>query len=140
MAVSVAELTIPDILREAMRRRALSERALAMYLGVSSNAVNRWVRAQSRPDPEYCQRIAEYLGLPLADVLRAAGHPAPPAAADSASDPPWLAQLIAEMRELRLTPAEADVLDATVQGLRALRAEKAQGAGPGQSGPEAPAG
>lgn len=137
MAVFVAEMTIPDLLREAMRRRSLSERALAMYLGVSSNAVNRWVRGQSRPDPEYCQRIAVYLGLPLADVLRAAGHPAPASPADAESDPPWLAQLIAELREMRLTPAETDVLDATVQGLRALRAERAQPGAPGRPSQEA---
>lgn len=137
MSVAVADLTIPELLSDVMHRRRLSERALGQYLGVSGNAVNAWRRGIRKPDPESCKLIATYTGLPLAEVLRAAGHPAPDES--EPTDPPWLSALIAEMRSLQLTPDETQILDVTVRGLLAFREEKEQYGDqepPDQEGPE----
>lgn len=134
--LAVTQVTIAELLSDIARRRSVSERQLAAYMGVSPTAMNRWVNGQGIPDPVYCWKIAELAGLAVEEVMRIAGH-LPPAAEGEPPDPPWLAQLIAELREMRLTPAEADVLDATVQGLRALRAERGQPGAPGQPSQEA---
>lgn len=133
MADQLPRRTIPELLSEALARRKLSERALSQYLGVSSNAVNAWRRGLRTPDPESCQRIASYLGLPLEDVLRAAGHPAP--ASEPTPDPPWLSSLVAEMRSIRLTPEEAEVLGVTLRGLLALRQEREHAAAQAPAAP-----
>ena len=134
----VADPTIAEFLAEAQRRRRLSMRGMANFLKVSPTAYNRWLNGQARPDPEYCQRIAERLGVEYSEVMRLAGHPAPEPG-ERPADPPWLSQLIAEMRELQLTQREADVVDGLVQGFRALREEREQLADtPPPTGPEAP--
>ena len=134
----VADPTIAEFLAEAQRRRKLSMRGMANFLQVSPTAYNRWLNGQARPDPEYCDRIARRLGVSYAEVMRLAGHPAPDAPA-STDDPPWLTQLIAEMRELQITESEADVMGGLVQGFRALREERGQSSDRPQPGdPEAP--
>lgn len=80
-------MAIPDLLDRELKKRKLSERALAGYLGVSANAVNAWHKGLRTPDPAYCQKLADYFGLPLEMILMEAGHTrrgedAPPVAID----------------------------------------------------------
>jgi transcriptional regulator with XRE-family HTH domain len=71
--------TIPDVIDYILREQHLSERGLALYLGVTSNAVNGWHRGLRTPPPEYCWKLAARtkglkLELSIEDVMRAAGH------------------------------------------------------------------
>ena len=132
MAVAVLAMTFADLLSDALRSRKQSRNAFARDLGVAPSSVTRYLQGD-RPEYTVCQRFAALMKLPESLVLQAAGLMSAPEG--PAHDPPWLSKLIAEMRELDLTPREADVLDATVQGLRALREERK---GYVASPPEAP--
>lgn len=107
MPLVMTEFTIPGILDRLMASKKLSERGLATYLSVSSNAVNGWRRGLRVPPPAYCKKIADYAGLTEEEVLRAAGH----LVASSGSDPD--AGIIPEVRAaLRKMTAEEQRLAA----------------------------
>lgn len=127
--------TIPTLLADIIRRRGISERQLAAYMGVSPAAMNRWIKGQGTPDPTYCWKIAELAGLPIEHVMRIAGH-LPQEDERSAPDPPWLSALISEIRALQVTPEEAQILDVTLRGLLALREERERYGDPGQPAQE----
>lgn len=136
MPVAVLAVTFAEMLAAAIRRRRQTQNAFARDLGVAGSTLSRYLRG-SRPEYFVCQRFAEMTGIPEEDVLRAAGllsSSEPPAN----EDPPWLAELIAELRAADLTPRETDVLDATVQGLLQLREERERYGALPPTDPEAP--
>jgi transcriptional regulator with XRE-family HTH domain len=57
-----------------MRRRKRLRSQLASDLGVSHATVGRWLSGSDTPNIRSCQRLAEYSGTPLAQVLSIAGH------------------------------------------------------------------
>lgn len=140
VVLTVPEETIGELLERARAARQLSWRAMAGYMGVSNSALARWRNGEASPDPAYCEKIASYLRLPLADVLRAAGHPAPSAAEEEAV-PLWLREVEAVVAGL--TPGEREVFlrlsRETAQGLRALREERTPYGAPEEFGQEPPA-
>jgi transcriptional regulator with XRE-family HTH domain len=48
-----------------------SDRQVAIKLGVHAQAVSKWVHGQSHAEPEYAEKMAETLGLPVLQVLAA---------------------------------------------------------------------
>lgn len=136
MSVAVAERapeTIPELIAFARSKRT-SLQAVARDIGTSKQTVKRWLEGGSLPSPENCKRIAATLKLEYLDVLRMAGHPVPSDTVPS-EDPPWLAQLIAEIREMKPTPREVELVGDLVQGFRELREER----GAYDAGPPSPA-
>ena len=112
---------IGDLLTRELRHRRMSERAFALYAGVSPNAVNAWRRGMRIPDPAYCEKIAEALHLAVEDVLRAAGHLPPlEEGAEEPALPAWLTSLLSELDE-----AELRVVEHSVRGLLELREARA---------------
>lgn len=66
--------TVRELLDRALAERNVSERAAALYIGVSSSALNLWRNAERVPDPESCRKIAAWAGYPEVFVLQLAGH------------------------------------------------------------------
>jgi transcriptional regulator with XRE-family HTH domain len=62
-----------DWLRAERQARGWSQSTLAERLGVRANTVNQWERQKRTPDTTTLIRLAAVLGLPIADVLAAAG-------------------------------------------------------------------
>jgi transcriptional regulator with XRE-family HTH domain len=50
--------------------KGVRQSQVAAYIEVSTAAVSRWATGKSRPDPEYCRRLAVYFGEPLQKVYR----------------------------------------------------------------------
>lgn len=61
-------------LQSQLRRREMNQSELARKLETSSSAVSGWVRQGRVPTPESCDKIADALGIPVDEVLMAAGH------------------------------------------------------------------
>jgi len=73
-------MTIKELiafLQELMRRRGRLPSQLAVDLGVSHTSISRWLSGKDRPSLVSCVRLANYAGVPLERVLRAAGHSMP---------------------------------------------------------------
>jgi hypothetical protein len=47
---------------------------MALYIGVPPATLHRWQSGLYKPDPQSCEKIAAWAGLPLNVVLEAAGH------------------------------------------------------------------
>jgi transcriptional regulator with XRE-family HTH domain len=62
-------------LNGAMRRRGLSQAALARAVGVADTQVSRWRRGQVIPSLRYLQQIADTFGVPRHTLDRLAGYP-----------------------------------------------------------------
>ena len=120
MAVAVAELTIPDILREALRRDGLTQGQLAVKIGVNPSQVSTWLSGQARPSIENVASIARATGRTEGQVREAAGYPTfeSPAGPDV---PPWVAETLSQLDEFELR-----VVEETARGLLRLREEKAR--------------
>ncbi len=88
----------------------------ATYLGTPYPTLSAWFNRGGRPSTEACEKIAARLSLPMATVLRMAGHPAPRerGTVPPASVPPWLADLIAGLDD-----AEQRMLGVTARRNRA---------------------
>lgn len=110
-------VTIPELLAAEMGRRRLSQRSLALFIGLSPSALNRYSRGTGTPDPAQCRQIAYRLGLSEEDVLRAAGHLSPPS--EPPEMPAWLQGLLPTLA--KLDEFEARTLEATAQTLLELR-------------------
>jgi transcriptional regulator with XRE-family HTH domain len=63
-----------SFLAELMRRRKLLPSHLAINLGISHSTVGRWLSGEDTPGIASCQKLAEYSGVPLEQVLYVAGH------------------------------------------------------------------
>ena len=65
---------IVSFLNEVMRRRKHLPSHLAINLGISHTTVGRWLSGTDIPSIPSCQKLAEYSGVPLEQVLYLAGH------------------------------------------------------------------
>ena len=72
---------------DLVRRRGVSLRRIAVESGVSASTLSRWIHGKQTPSPENCQRLAEYLSLPVEHLLTLAGHLVPFQKASSGSLP-----------------------------------------------------
>jgi transcriptional regulator with XRE-family HTH domain len=61
-------------LRQLMKRRGRLASHLAKDIGVSHPTVGRWLDGSDSPSTLSCRKLADYAGLPLEEVLAAAGH------------------------------------------------------------------
>ena len=57
-----------------MRRRKILPSQLASDLAVSHATVSRWLSGKDIPNTQSCQKLAQYSGVPLEDILSIAGH------------------------------------------------------------------
>jgi transcriptional regulator with XRE-family HTH domain len=89
------------------KRRATSQRAAAMYIGVEAAVFGRWLAGSYKPTAESCELIAAWAGLPLTTVLEAAGR-IPRGRSIDAVPPPHEEFIDAELGILlrRFTPDE----------------------------------
>ena len=49
-------------------------RGLALVVGVSPSTLSRWIGGKQTPSPDSCQKLAEYLSVPVEEILTLAGH------------------------------------------------------------------
>jgi transcriptional regulator with XRE-family HTH domain len=61
-------------MKEIMRRRKRKPSQLAADLGISHATVSRWLSEVDVPNTDSCQRIADYSGVPVENVLSIVGH------------------------------------------------------------------
>jgi transcriptional regulator with XRE-family HTH domain len=67
--------TFPGWLGARMRERGLRHLADLEYLaGIADATASDWRRGLNRPSRESCARLAEALGVPVDEVLAAAGY------------------------------------------------------------------
>lgn len=62
-------MALPDRLKEARRRKGLSQELVAEHLEVSRQAVTKWESGQSRPNARNLQALAELYGIPVEELL-----------------------------------------------------------------------
>lgn len=142
MVVLVAQLSIPDILRDYLARERLTQGQLAVKLRVNPSQVSSWITGKARSSLENARAISRVTGRPLNEVLQAAGFP-PLAAPEPAPAPvpTWIAETLSQLDEFELR-----VVDATARGLLRVREERERygdrapdaPAAPGQSPPPPP--
>ncbi len=65
---------LAEFLFEVMRRRRVLPSQLAADLGVSHATVSRWLSGKDIPGIASCQRLADYSGESLSQVLSVVGH------------------------------------------------------------------
>lgn len=108
---------------------------LATYLGTTLPTVNGWFTRGSRPRMEMCHELARVFGVPVEDVLRAAGHLPPDDRAPADRElPSWLTTALKELDE-----AELHVVKASVDALLELREYRARYEPRPQADPPPPA-
>lgn len=66
-------------LREARRRKGLTQAAVALAIGRDQATVSKYESGGSRVDPSVAPKLAEVLGLPVLDVLYGPGGVESPA-------------------------------------------------------------
>jgi transcriptional regulator with XRE-family HTH domain len=80
---------------------------------VDVSMVSRWLQGR-RPDPASLERVASALGVDLDALLTLAGHrPRSPR-----DDDPWVASLVAKVRQVTWTPERFLIVDALLDDLR----------------------
>lgn len=62
---------------EQAASRGMNQGEIARHVGVTRQAVSRWVLGKERPRPETCVKIARAFDMSPQDVLARAGHVAP---------------------------------------------------------------
>ena len=67
-------MEIVTFLKDLMRRRKRLPSQLASEIGISHATMHRWLVGEDIPSTKSCRRLAEYSGVPLQEVLAAAGH------------------------------------------------------------------
>ncbi len=72
--MSKTKVPVVSFLKEVMRRRKLLPSQLAAKLSVSHATVSRWLSGEDVPSTRSCQRLAEYSGVPLQNILSIVGH------------------------------------------------------------------
>ena len=72
--MSTEEAPLVSFLKELMRRRKRLPSQLAADLGISHATVGRWLSGEDAPSTRSCQRLAEYSGVPLENILAIVGH------------------------------------------------------------------
>ncbi len=72
--MSKTKVPVVSFLKEVMRRRKLLPSQLAAKLAVSHATISRWLSGEDVPSTRSCQRLAEYSGVPLENILSIVGH------------------------------------------------------------------
>lgn len=62
------------LIKEIMRQRQCKPSKLASDLGISPATISRWLSGQDVPNPQSCQKLAEYSGIPEDRILSTVGH------------------------------------------------------------------
>lgn len=65
-------IVLGEYLRSVLKERRLSQRSLALHIGVSNSTVNRLIKGKPA-DHETLRKLSEYLSIPLEDLYRMAG-------------------------------------------------------------------
>lgn len=114
-------MTIGELLLAEIRRRGTTQTEAAREMGVQASAVSRWVTETGGPPTvDNCRKIAQYVGLPLADIMLLAGH-IPDDAMEHGpvtGDPEWIG-VEQELRSI-LEPVEKEYWPPIIQALRNL--------------------
>ena len=115
-------------LQEELRRREWRQADFAREVGIDVSMVSRWLNGR-RPDPASLERVAVALGVDLDALLTLAGH-RPQSPRD---DDPWVAALVAKVRQVQWTAERFLIVDALLDDLRhrSSRAPIGQAALPG---------
>lgn len=79
----IAEQQFPSRLRERMKRRRVSQKALADALGVSRSSVARWLGGSEPPTAQTCMDISEFLQTSLRYLLGMTDDPSVPVYANA---------------------------------------------------------
>jgi transcriptional regulator with XRE-family HTH domain len=64
-------------LDDMCRQQGMSLRRLAGESGVSASSLCRWRQGKQTPSVESCRVLADFLAVPVLDVLAMAGHLSP---------------------------------------------------------------
>jgi transcriptional regulator with XRE-family HTH domain len=72
--MSTKESLFLEFLKELLRRRKRKPSQLAADLGISHATVSRWISGDDVPSPDSCQRLADYSGVPVENILSIVGH------------------------------------------------------------------
>lgn len=113
MTVGTALTPFAEWLAEQLARRGSSRSKLAAGINSKPQTVSAWFNEGRIPSPDFCRRVAEYLHVPVEDVLRIAGHlPMAMAEEKAPYDLPDWAELIPS-----LTPGDAEYVGRLVESL-----------------------
>jgi len=72
--MNIKNLKIPEILTKVMQLNNKLPNQLAKDIGVNHAMVYRWISGEDLPSAKSCAKLAKYSGLPLENLLFAAGH------------------------------------------------------------------
>ena len=72
--MSTQDVPMDSLLKEIMRRHKRLPSQLAADLGISHSTVSRWLSGADVPNVKSCQKLAEYSGTPLQEILSIVGH------------------------------------------------------------------
>ena len=72
--MSGKENPVVSFLKELMRRRKRLPSQMAADLGISHATVSRWLSSKDTPGIRSCNRLAEYSGVPLREILAVVGY------------------------------------------------------------------
>lgn len=78
MLAVLAMTPFAEWLETRMRARGITKSQLAAFIGSRPSTIGAWFTHDAIPSTDLCQKLAGYFGVPLEDVMRAAGH-LPPA-------------------------------------------------------------
>lgn len=112
--------TLAELIQMIQDDRGLSERGLALEMGLGHTTLNVIKKGKETRDTEVLKAIARYAGLPIERVLAlAVGAPLPPH---------WTPDIV-ELANLlqRLSPEDRDLLRAQIRAVIAARRQKEVG-------------
>ena len=72
--MSIKDASFSKFLKEVMRRRKRKPSQLAADLGISHATVSRWLSGSDVPNTGSCQKLADYSGVPVENILSIVGH------------------------------------------------------------------
>ena len=67
-------IPVVSFLKELMRRRRRLPSQLAADLGISHATVIRWLSGSDIPNTKSCNKLADYSGVPIENILMVSGH------------------------------------------------------------------
>lgn len=74
MVVTLTEIGFREWLEQELQRRGSSKAKLAAGIERKPQTVYAWFNEGRTPSPELCILIAQYLRIPVTEVLKRAGH------------------------------------------------------------------